>query len=116
MKGNFRCISVVCLLVSGLNNIYHWKAHLLIVFESLLSSVSEKVSSLTCEKSDLPSANILHIDSIPLGKSIEEIPTQSPVELQPAHFSREKFDYLKQPFVDDLLSSFPLILKILNFY
>ena len=61
---------MVCLLGSGLNNIFHWKAHLLTLFKSLLSCVSEKVASLTIEKSDVSSANILHIDSILLGKSL----------------------------------------------
>ena len=63
-------ISMACLLGSGLNNIFLWKAHLLILFKSLLSCISEKVSSLTFDKSDVSSANILHIDSISLGKSL----------------------------------------------
>ena len=61
---------MACLLGSGLNNIFHWKAHLLILFKSLLNSVSEKFRLYLLKKSDVSSANILHIDSIPLGKSL----------------------------------------------
>ena len=42
---------------------------------------------------------------------IEEVLTQNPVELQPVYFSAKKFDHLKQPLIDGLLSSFPWIVK-----
>ena len=37
-----------------------------VLFKSFLSLVSEKVSSLTFEKSDVSTANILHVDFIQL--------------------------------------------------
>ena len=36
------------------------------------------------------------------------------MEIQPVYFPTKKFDHLKQPFADDLLSGFPLILKDYN--
>ena len=36
------------------------------------------------------------------------------MELQPVYFSTKTFDHLKQLFIDDLLRSFPLILKDCN--
>ena len=71
---NFRChvyeknLYMACLLGSRLNNSFHWKAHLPILFKLLLSWVLEKVSPLTFEKSDVLPSSISRIDSIPLGK------------------------------------------------
>ena len=63
-------ISMTCLLGSGWNNLFHWKAYLLILLELLLSWVLEKALSLTFEKEkDISSANISHINSMPLGKN-----------------------------------------------
>ena len=62
------------LLWSGLNNIFYWKVHLVILFKLLLSclpnGLPEKVSSLTFVKSDLSAANVLHIAYIPFAKSL----------------------------------------------
>ena len=71
------------LLGSGLNSNFHSKAHLLILFKSLLSSVSEKVQSLTFEKSDVSSVNILHITSVLLGKSLISIKKRSGPNIEP---------------------------------
>ena len=44
---------MVCLFFSGLNNIIHWKAHLLIISRSEFSRVAESLLCLTLEKSDV---------------------------------------------------------------
>ena len=72
-----------------------------------MSWVSKKVSSSPSEKSDVSSANILRIYSVPLGKSLIQIKNRIGSNAEPSGipasiFFREKV----LPFVDDLLSSF----------
>ena len=51
--------SVGCLVGSGLNSIFHWGAHWLINFKSLLGSISDFLLLIAFEKSDVSPANIL---------------------------------------------------------
>ena len=83
------------LLGSGLNSNFHSKAHLLILFKSLLSSVSEKVQSLTFEKSDVSSVNILHITSVLLGKSLISIKKRSGPNIEPCRTPANTFFHKK---------------------
>ena len=57
------------LVRSGLNNIFHRKARLLIKPRSLSRSRFDSFLFLTFEKSYVPSAKILHVNTIPSGKS-----------------------------------------------
>ena len=61
----------ICLFVgTGLNCIFHWQAHWLIFSKSVLSSVTDLFMSRTFEEKDASSANILHIEVIPSGRSL----------------------------------------------
>ena len=60
---------IACLSRSGLNCVFHWKAHWLIVLKSVLSSVTDLFISRTFEERDVSSGKILHIDIIPSGTS-----------------------------------------------
>ena len=74
---NFRCyiyekklISLAYFLRSRWNNTFHWKVHSLILFKLSWSWKSEQFLSLSFEKSNVSSANVLHIDITPSGKKI----------------------------------------------
>ena len=60
---------IACFIGPGLNDIFHWESHLLIVSKSLLSWKLEQLSFSIFEKSDVSSANILHDDIISSGKT-----------------------------------------------
>ena len=63
-------ISIACLFGWGLNNIFHWKAHLLAISRTELNLVLKLFLSKTFEKSDVSSANILHFNVIMPGSLI----------------------------------------------
>ena len=72
MKGNFRChiIGKAYILIYLLIYLYTYTYLYTYLYYSNRYWVSEKVSSLTFGKSNVSSANILHMDSIPLGESL----------------------------------------------
>ena len=61
--------SFACFLGSGLNCIFHWLTHWLMLFGSVLSSVTLSSKSRTFEKGEVSLANVLHIEVILSGRS-----------------------------------------------
>ena len=65
--------SCACLLGSGLNSIFHWKAWLLITCKSIFNTLCDLYLSKTCEKRDASSAKVLQVDWMLSGKSLTHI-------------------------------------------
>ena len=63
-------ISCACLLGSGINYNFNWKAQLLITCNSLFNSLSDLYLSKTCEKRNVSSAKTLQVDWMLSGKSL----------------------------------------------
>ena len=63
-------ISCACLAGSGLNFVFHWKAHSLIFSSSWLRSFAEASMSWTTENKDVSSANNLQLLLISFDKSM----------------------------------------------
>ena len=61
-----KMISRACLLVSGLKFIFHWKAELLILAKSLLSSFADVFMPCVTENKDVSSANSLALKERPV--------------------------------------------------
>lgn len=60
---------IVCYIESGLNRIFHIYTHWLFSFKSLFSSISEWVLFIAWKKRYVSSANVLHSEVTPSGKS-----------------------------------------------
>ena len=70
--------SCACLLGSVLNYIFHWKAHLLIFSKPVFISFADISVSWTFAKREVSSANILHIDVFPSGRSFRKTKQRDP--------------------------------------
>ena len=68
---------------SGMKDIFHWNANLLIIFKSLLSSFENLVRSLTMEKTEVSLAKTFTLGFKPSAKSLIEIKNKSEPRMEP---------------------------------
>ena len=82
---------IVCYIGSGLNRIFHIYTHWLFSFKSLFSSISEWVLFIAWKKRYVSSANVLHSEVTPSGKSFIYIRNNNGPKVDPCGTSAKMF-------------------------